>query len=81
MDEELVMSNENDEQGEISNLKRYGAPGMIFASAILLLAVAWLLWATDDMRAQGAAITLIGVVASHLVKEIQQLMKFWLENK
>jgi hypothetical protein len=29
MDEELDTSNENDKQGEISNLKRYGAPGMI----------------------------------------------------
>jgi hypothetical protein len=81
MDEELHMSDEIDNRGEVSNLKRYGAPAIIFASAILLLGVAWLLWATDDVKAQGAAITLIGVVAGHLVKEVQQLMKSWLESK
>jgi hypothetical protein len=75
------MNNENAGNGESSNLKKYGAPGIIFATAILLLAAAWLLWITGDTRAQGAAITLIGVAASHLVKEVQQLMKSWLENK
>jgi len=33
------------------------------------------------MRAQGAAITLVGVAASHLVKEVQELIKSWLENR
>lgn len=75
------MSENNPGPPAADNLKRYGAPVMIFASAGLLLAAAWLLWATDDMRAQGAAITLIGVVATHLVKEVQQLLKSWLENK
>jgi hypothetical protein len=61
-------------------LKKYGAPTMIILSSVILLFVAWLLWITHDMRAQGAAITLVGVVASHLVKEIQELLRFWLRG-
>jgi hypothetical protein len=55
------MSNGTGDQGETSGLKRYGAPGLIFGTTILLFGAAWLLWATGDTSAEGAAITLVGV--------------------
>jgi hypothetical protein len=64
----------------ITHLKKYGAPGVIFLSSAVLLIVAWLLWITHNLRAQGAAITLVGVVATHLVKEVQELLRFWLKG-
>jgi len=65
---------------EVSQLKKWGAPVLILLSAAVLLVVAWLLWITHNLRAQGAAITLVGVAASHLVKEVQQLLRFWLKD-
>lgn len=65
---------------EITRLKKYGAPGVIFLSSAVLLVVSWLLWITHNLRAQGAAITLVGVVATHLVKEVQELLRFWLKG-
>ena len=61
-------------------LKKIGAPTVIFASVVLLLLVAWVLWITRNEKAQGAAITLVGVAASHLVKEVQQLLRSWLRD-
>jgi hypothetical protein len=61
----------------MTRLQKYGAPATIFLSSAVLIVVAWLLWITHDMRAQGAAITLVGVVATHLVKEVQDLLKSW----
>jgi hypothetical protein len=61
-------------------LKKYGAPIVIFASAAILLLAAWVLWITHNEKAQGAAITLVGVVAAHLVKEVQQLLRSWLSD-
>jgi len=75
------MSDESHSQGANNKRKTYGASAAVFATAILLFGAAWLLWVTDDMRAQGAAITLVGVAASHLVKEVQELIKSWLENR
>jgi hypothetical protein len=63
-----------------SKLQKYGAPLVIFASAAVLLCASWLLWITGDQKAQGAAVALVGVAASHLVKEAQQLLKSWLEK-
>jgi hypothetical protein len=74
-EERCVSNGENNKA-----LKKYGAPALIFLSAAILLVVAWLLWITHDMRAQGAAITLVGVVAAHLVKEIQELLRSWLRG-
>jgi hypothetical protein len=56
------------------------APIVIFASAAVLFLVAWALWFTHNEKAQGAAITLVGVMATHLVKEIQQLLRSWLRD-
>ena len=67
-------------ESEMTRLKKYGAPGVIFLSSAVLLVVAWLLWITHNLRAQGAAITLVGVVATHLVKEVQELLRFWLKG-
>ena len=64
----------------ITRLKKYGAPGVIFLSSTVLLIVAWLLWITHNLRAQGAAITLVGLAATHLVKEVQELLRFWLKG-
>lgn len=66
--------------GGDGKLKKYGAPLVIFASAGVLLCASWLLWITGDQKAEGAAVTLVGVAASHLVKEAQQLLKSWLEK-
>jgi hypothetical protein len=63
-----------------AGLKKYGAPIVIFASAAILLVAAWVLWITHNEKAQGAAITLVGVVAAHLVKEVQQLLRSWLRD-
>ncbi len=59
-------------------LKKVGAPLVIFVSAASLVLVAWALWDTHNEKAQGAAITLVGVAASHLIKETQQLLRSWL---
>jgi hypothetical protein len=61
-------------------LKKMGAPLIIFASAAALFLAAWALWFTHNEKAQGAAITLIGVMASHLIKEVQQLLRSWLRE-
>jgi hypothetical protein len=61
-------------------LRKYGSPIVIFASAVVLLVAAWVLWITHNEKAQGAAITLVGVVAAHLVKEVQQLLRSWLRD-
>ena len=37
---------------------------------------AWLLWIIHILRAQGAAVALVGVATSHLVKEVQELVRF-----
>jgi hypothetical protein len=68
------MSNDDDK------LKKFGAPALIFLSAVILFVVAWLLWITNNTKAQGAAIALVGFVASHLVKEVQELVRFWLRG-
>jgi hypothetical protein len=52
----------------------------IFGSTAFLLLAAWVLWITHNEKAQGAAITLVGVAASHLVKEVQQLLRSWLRD-
>jgi hypothetical protein len=72
MSEEVRMS-----EDKLGGLQKFGASLVLFASAVLLLLVSWLLWSTHDNRAQGAAITLVGVVASHLIKEVQELLKAW----
>jgi|HubBroStandDraft_6_1064221.scaffolds.fasta_scaffold2162489_2 hypothetical protein len=58
--------------------KMVGPLIVIFGSTAILLLAAWGLWITHDEKAQGAAITLAGVAASHLIKEVQQLLKSWL---
>lgn len=73
LSEEAQMS-----RGKLSEMQKYGAPLVLFASAVLLLFASWLLWETHDNRAQGAAIALVGVVASHLIKEVQELLKAWM---
>lgn len=65
------------EKDRADGLKRYGAPLTIFASAAALFLTAWALWFTHNEKAQGAAITLVGVMASHLIKEVQQLLRWW----
>jgi hypothetical protein len=35
---------------------------------------------THNPKAQGAAIALAGVVTSHLIKEVQELLRFWLKR-
>jgi hypothetical protein len=65
---------------EVPRLKSWGASIFIFLSAAVLLVVAWLLWITHNLRAQGAAIALVGVAATHLVKEVQELLRFWLKG-
>jgi hypothetical protein len=69
------MSNDRDD-----GLKNAWAPIVVFASAAVLFLVAWALWFTHNEKAQGAAITLVGVMATHLVKEIQQLLRSWLRD-
>lgn len=61
-------------------LKKYGAPTVIFGSALLILLAALVLWISNNEKAQGAAIALVGVAASHLVKEVQQLLRSWLRD-
>lgn len=82
------MSNDNsvepqkkENNGGQGRLQSYGAPLVIFATTAILLCASWLLWITGNEKAQGAAIALVGVAASHLVKEAQQLLKSWLREE
>jgi hypothetical protein len=70
----------NTDQSGKSRLQTIGAPTFIILTAAGLLVVAWYLWLTKDPKVQGAAITLAGVVATHLVKEVQELVRFWLRG-
>jgi hypothetical protein len=70
----------NIEDKKVPLLKKLGAPVLILLSAAVLLVVAWLLWITHNLKAQGAAIALVGVAATHLVKEVQELLRFWLKD-
>lgn len=64
--------------GRRSWLETYGMPILlIFLAAVVLIAVAWFLWDTKNPKAQGAALALVGVIASHLVKEVQELVRSW----
>jgi len=65
---------------EVPRLESWGAPILISFSTAVLLVVAWLLWITHNLRAQGAAIALVGAATSHLVKEVQELVRFWLKD-
>jgi hypothetical protein len=59
-------------------LETYGTPTMlVFLAAVILIAVAWFLWRTNNPKAQGAALALVGVMAGHLVKEVQELVRLW----
>ncbi len=40
----------------------------------LLFGAAFWLWQLDDAKARGAAITVVGVAATHLVKEVQEIL-------
>jgi len=60
--------------------KMFGPLAVIFGSTAFLLLAAWGLWITHNEKAQGAAITLVGVAAGHLVKEVQQLLRAWLRD-
>ena len=51
------------------------AVGLMLATVIIILAVALVLWLTNDPKAQGAAITLVGAAATHLIRETQDLLK------
>ena len=70
----------NVEDKKVPLLKKLGEPVLILLSAAVLLVVAWLLWITHNLKAQGAAIALVGVAATHLVKEVQELLRFWLKD-
>lgn len=70
-----------DRQSGKSKLQMWGAPTLIILTAAGLLVVAWFLWRTTDPKAQGAALTLVGVVGAHLVKEVQELVRFWLKSQ
>jgi hypothetical protein len=68
------------DRSEIGWLEKWGAPVLIILTAAGLILVAWFLWRTNNPKAQGAALALVGVVASHLVKETQELVRFWLKG-
>lgn len=70
----------NTDRLEIGRLEKWGAPLLISLTAAGLFVVALLLWITHNPKAQGAALALVGVVASHLVKEVQELVRFWLKR-
>jgi hypothetical protein len=61
-------------------LETWGASLLVSLTAAGLFVIALLLWITHNPKAQGAALALVGVVASHLVKEIQELVRFWLKR-
>lgn len=63
---------------QYGKLQQWGAPILIFISSAALIGFALFLWQTHNGRAQGAAIALVGVTATHLVKEIQELLRAWL---
>jgi hypothetical protein len=65
----------------IGRLGMWGAPTLIILTAAGLILVAWFLWRTTDSKAQGAALALVGVVAGHLLKEVQELVRFWLKGQ
>jgi hypothetical protein len=65
---------------KIGWLEEWGAPTLIIITSAGLILVAWFLWRTTDQRAQGAALALVGVVGAHLIKEVQELVRFWLKR-
>jgi hypothetical protein len=69
------------DQSGIGWLEKWGPLGLPLLTAAGLILVAWYLWRTTNPQAQGAALALVGVVASHLVKETQELVRFWLRRK
>jgi hypothetical protein len=79
------MSGEQDieprtDRTKIGWLEEWGAPTLIIITSAGLILVAWFLWRTTDQRSQGAALALVGVVTAHLVKEVQELVRFWLKR-
>lgn len=75
--DDSVKNQKNENNDGRGKLQSYGMPLVIFAATVFLLGASWLLWITGNEKAQGAAIALVGVAASHLVKETQQLLKTW----
>jgi hypothetical protein len=61
----------------LSQFQKYGGPGFILLTTAVVLAVAWWLWTFGGVRGQGAALTLAGGAAAHLLKETQEMLKFW----
>jgi hypothetical protein len=51
------------------------AAAWTFGTAAVLLATAYLLWITNDDRAQGVALALIGSTAAHLGREATLVIK------
>jgi hypothetical protein len=48
------------------------------AVTVVLFLAAWILWLADDDKAHGAALTLVGASAGHLLKETGEVIKAWL---
>jgi hypothetical protein len=69
------MADGNNPRGKLEIL---GAPLIMFATVAVILVVALWLWSTGDERAEGAALSLIAMAATHLVKETQELLRSWL---
>jgi hypothetical protein len=57
--------------------KRRSPVLMIFGTATLLFVVSLVLWLTNNPGARGAAISLVGIAAIHLIKETQELLRSW----
>jgi hypothetical protein len=79
--DDSVEPQKKENNGGHGKLQSYGAPLVIFATTAILPCASWPLWITGKEKAQGAAIALVGVAASHLVKEAQQLLKSWLREE
>jgi hypothetical protein len=65
---------------QLTPVQKYGAPALAFATAAALLLIAWLLWQSEDPGARGASLAIVGAAAIHLVKEVQEVVKFWLRE-
>lgn len=62
----------------LTRVQIYGAPILVFLSTAAVTLIAGLLWSVGGDRGQGAALALAGAAATHLIKEVHDVLKIWL---
>jgi len=62
---------------DMSAFEKYGEPAFVVLTTAVVLAIAWWLWTYGSETGQGAALTLAGGAATHLLKEAHEILRFW----